>query len=46
MSAVKTGDNEDHGRRQKKGLLADILWILETKKPLSGCLDREEVDIP
>jgi hypothetical protein len=31
MSAVKKGDNEIEGRRQKEGFFTNVLWILKAE---------------
>jgi hypothetical protein len=44
MLAIKKGDDEIKRRRQKKGLFADVLWILKTEQCLSRTLDWKDVD--
>jgi hypothetical protein len=44
MLPVKKGDNEIKRGRQKKGLLADVLLILEAEHGLSRTLGRKDID--
>jgi hypothetical protein len=43
MLTVKKGDNEINGGRQKKGFLADMLWILKAEHGLPRILDWENI---
>jgi hypothetical protein len=44
MLTIKKGDNEIKRRRQKKGLFADVLWILKAEHRLSRTLDWKDID--
>jgi hypothetical protein len=45
MLAIKKGDDEIKRGRQKKGLFADVLWILKTEHRLFRTLDWKDIDI-
>jgi hypothetical protein len=44
MLPIKKGNNEIKGGRQKKGLFADILWILKAEHRLSRTLGWIVID--
>jgi hypothetical protein len=44
MLTIKKGDNEIKRGRQKKGLFADVLWILKAEHRLSRTLDWKDID--
>jgi len=45
MLTIKTGDDEIKRGRQKKGLFADVLWILKADQRLSRTLDWKNIYI-
>ena len=43
MLTIKKRDDEIERRRQEKGFLADVLWILKAEHGLSRTLDWEDI---